>query len=320
MKIWSILKTTALEFNEDKVLRLSAALAYYSLFSIGPLLVIAAGVAGLAFGHYIVRHQLEQELQGMFGGESAKTIISMMSAKRQSTSLVTTLVGIVALLFGAGGVFGQLQDSLNTIWEVKAKRGAGLRAFIRARFVSFAMVLGTGFLLLVSLALTTFLNAATRSLGSRLPFSDGLLNGVNFVISFAVISALFAMIFKYLPDVRIPFRKVIIGAIGTAFLFTVGKYLLALYLGRETLASAYGAAGSLIVILLWVYYASLILFFGAEFTQVYTRQTGGKITLPRYAVQVTEEDRAQQGIPTQRPSAHTRHPREAPSDSDGGSS
>jgi membrane protein len=199
-------------------------------------------------------------------------------------------------LFGASGVFGQLQDSLNTIWEVKAKPGAGIWGFIRARFLSLCMVLGTGFLLLVSLALTTFIDAVTGSMGGWLPMPAFVLHLLNFGVSFVVITLLFAMIFKYLPDVHVPFTNVWIGAVGTALLFTLGKYGLAMYLGRESTASPYGAAGSVIIILMWVYYASLILFFGAEFTQVYTKKTA-PVALKPHAVPVRENDRAEQGIP-----------------------
>ena len=306
-KAWSILKGTFSEFGEDKVIRLSAALAYYAMFSIGPLLVIAAGLAGLAFGHESVRKQIDQQLRSMVGEQSTQTLDSMMSAQTHTTSVITTIIGIIALLFGAGGVFGQLQDSLNTIWEVTSKPGTGIWGFIRARFLSLTMVLGTGFLLLISMALTTFLTAVGGSLGNKFGFSEVVAHVLNFAVSFAVITVLFAMIFKFLPDVRIPFRKVWVGAIVTALLFTGGKYLLALYLGRESTTSSYGAAGSVIIILMWVYYASLILFFGAEFTQVYARQTGAKIVPKKYAVPVTEEQRAEQGIPEQH------HPAEHPS-------
>lgn len=296
-KIWAILKGTFNEFSEDNVLRLSAALAYYAIFSIGPLLVIVIGVAGLAFGHESVRRDIQKQLQQMMGASGANTISSMMAAQTYGGSLIATIVGLVALLFGAGGVFGALQDSLNTIWEVKSKPGAGIWAMLRARFLSLTMVLGTGFLLLVSMALTTFLNAMTGSLGGMLPIPGALAHGLNFGVSFAVISLLFAMIFKYLPDVRVPFRKVWVGAILTAFLFTIGKYLLGRYLGRTSTTSSYGAAASVIVILMWVYYASVILFLGAEFTQVYARQTGTKVVPRKYAEPVTAEERAEQGIP-----------------------
>ena len=312
-KIWSILKGTAREFGEDNVLRLSAALAYYAMFSIGPLLVIAVGVAGLVFGHHTVQQQIAQQIQRMLGPNAANTLVSMMSAQRYGSSLITTILGIIALLFGASGVFGQIQDSLNTIWEVKSKPGAGIWGYIRSRFLSFAMVLGVGFLLLVSLALTTFITAMTGSFGSKLPISETLAHILNFVISFAVVSALFALIFKYLPDVKIPFKKVWVGGIGTALLFTIGKYLLAWYLGRQSTTSSYGAAGSVIVILMWVYYASVILFFGAEFTQVYVKQTGTRVVPSEYAVPVTQEARAQEGIPHQEQTAKPEPNLEPPS-------
>lgn len=305
-KIWSFLKETFKEFGEDKVLRLSAALAYYAMFSIGPLLIIIVGVAGLFFGNESVRGQIEQQLRGMLGEKGASTLSSMMSAQKHSSSLIATIVGIVALLFGAGGVFGQLQDSLNTIWEVKPKPNAGLWALIRTRFLSLTMVLGTGFLLLVSMVLTTFLTAVTGSLGNILPLSETLAHILNFVVSFGVITLLFAMIFKYLPDVKVPLRKVWVGAIVTGLLFTLGKYLLALYLGRASTTSSFGAAGSVIIIMMWVYYASVILLTGAEFTQVYARRTGARLVPDKYAEPVTEEQRAQEGVP------HQQNPRSRP--------
>jgi membrane protein len=308
-KFWLILKGTFAEFSEDNVLRLSAALAYYASFSIAPLLVIVVGVAGLAFGHEHVRHQIEDQLKSTLGPDSAKMIESMMSAQKHGSSLVATIVGLAALLFGAGGVFGQLQDALNTIWEVKTKPGAGVWGLLRNRFLSFSMVLGIGFLLLVSMALTTFLTAISGSIGNLLPISEALIHILNFIVSFAVIALLFAMIFKYLPDVKVPFSKVWVGAIGTAILFTIGKYLLALYLGRESTKSSFGAAASVILILMWVYYASLILFFGAEFTQVYAKQTGTKIVPDEFGVRITERERAEQGIPHEKtPPGHKPYP------------
>ncbi len=296
-KGWSILKATFSEFSKDNVLRLSAALAYYAIFSIGPLLIIVVGVAGIALGNEAARSKIHQQLQSMLGQNSAQTLDSMMASHKHGSGLVATIVGTVILLFGAAGVFGQLQDSLNTIWGVKAKPGAGVWKFIRSRVLSLAMVLGIGFLLLASVALSTFLSAMTGSLASWLPLSGTLATVLNLVLSLGIVTVLFAVIFKYLPDVKVPFRKVWVGALGTALLFTAGEYLLTLYLGRQSTASAYGAAGSVVVILLWIYYTSVILFFGAEFTQVYARQTGARIVPDKYAVPVTEPERAQQGSP-----------------------
>lgn len=294
-KIFPVVKETFKEFGEDKALRLSAALAYYAMFSLGPLLVIAVGLAGLAFGSESVRGQLEEQLRSMLGPNSAKTVESMMTA-RQSASVVTTVIGGIALLFGASGVFAQLQDALNTIWDVKAKPAKGLWPLIRTRFLSLTMVLGIGFLLLISLALTTFLSAVMGSLGNRLPIPEGVAHALNFVVSFGIISVLFAMMFKFLPDVKVPFKKVWIGALVTALLFTIGKYGLSLYLGRESTTSAYGAAGSVIVILMWIYYASVILLLGAEFTQVWAKRTGTHVVPTQYAEPADPFERAREGM------------------------
>src|SRR5262245_29761386 len=240
---WRILKRTIAEFNEDNVLRLSAALAYYAIFSIGPLLAIVVGLAGLAFGEESVRSQIDHQLRAMVGERSAQIVESMVAARGQGTSLLTTIIGLVALFFGAAGVFGQLQDSLNTIWEVKPKPGRGIWGIVRSRFLSFSMVLGIGFLLLVSMALSTALAAVTGEIGDGLPITKSIVHILDFGISFGVVTLLFAMIFKVLPDVNVPWSKVWVGAIGTTLLFTLGKTLLAFYLGRESTTSAYGAAG-----------------------------------------------------------------------------
>jgi membrane protein len=304
----SVMKGTVSEFFEDKALRLSAALAYYAMFSLGPLLVIAVGLAGLAFDRQTVTHTFEQQLSGMVGQDSAKTLESMMAAQKHGTSVITVIVGTVILLFGASGLFGQLQDALNTIWDVKAKPGQGIWSFIRQRFLSLTMVLGVGFLLLVSLMLSTFMTAFSGWLGGLLPIPEAAAHALNFVVSFAVVTLLFAMIFKALPDVKIPLSKVWVGAIATSLLFVLGKYLLALYLGRSSTTSSFGAAGSVIVIMMWVYYASVILLFGAEFTQVYARATGTKVVPNKYAVPVTENERAVEGMPEEESKTGQRKP------------
>jgi len=295
-KLWPALKQSFSQFSEDKVLTLAASLAYYAMFSIGPLLVIAVGVAGLVMGKQEVRHQVHDQLQGLLGANSATTVESMMAAQKHGSSLITTMVGIVALLFGAAGAFGQLQTALNTIWEVESKPGAGIKGFIRQRFLSLSMVLGTGFLLLVSMVLTTVLTAGMGAIWKNIPMGEGLAHALNFIVSFGVITLLFAMIFKYLPDVKIPFRVVWFGAILTALLFTIGKYALAMYLGRESTASPFGAAGSVILIMMWVYYASVILLYGVEFTHAYAKVTGTEVVPTKYAVPVTDEQRAQRGM------------------------
>lgn len=292
-----MLKATFAAWSEDNAMRLSAALAYYSIFSIAPLLVIAISVAGLVLGEEAVRGQLGQQLEGYVGTQAAQGVQTLVrSASKPSEGWIGASVGFAALLLGASGVFGQLKDALNTIWEVKLKGGGGIMAFVRERLLTFGMVLVIGFLLLTSLVLTTALAALSgyieRFIG--IPPVVGALLG--FAVSFAVVTLLFAFIFKVLPDAEIEWRNVWIGAAVTALLFEIGKFGLGFYLGRESTASGFGAAGSVVILLLWVYYASCILLFGAEFTQVYARETGNRIQPAPNAVRVTSAERAQQGL------------------------
>lgn len=295
--ILEVVKGTVTDFMEDKALRLAAALAYYAIFSIGPLLFVLVAVAGWLFGEDAVRGEVSGQITGFVGEESAKTIESMMAAKKLGTSPITTVLAVITLVIGASGVFGQLQDALNTIWEVKAKPGMGIMAFLRDRFLSMSMVLGLGFLLLISMVLTTAVQAMVVKGGQLLPIPDAVTAILSTIISFIIVALLFAMIYKFLPDVKLVWSDVWVGALVTAGLFTAGKFLLGLYLGREGTSSAYGAAGSVVVILLWVYYSSIILLFGAEFTQAYVLKRGHKLVPTKYAVPVTAEARAQEGMP-----------------------
>src|ERR1051325_5454300 len=297
-KKWmGVLKQSFTEVGEDKVVRLSAALAYYAIFSIAPLIIIVMSVAGLVFGTEAVTGQLQGQMRGVVGDQGAQMIESMISAARKPhESIVATVIGVATLLLGASGVFGQLQDALNTIWEVKPKPGRGILGMLRDRFLSMAMVLGTGFLLLISMVLSAALNALTGMMGNAFGAGPIVAEILQNVVSFGVISLLFAMIFKILPDAHVKWRDVWPGAIFTAGLFTLGKFLLGLYLGRAATASAYGAAGSLIIVLLWVYYSSVILFFGAEFTQVFAKERGSRIVPAKHAIGVTEETRGEEGI------------------------
>ena len=281
--VWKITKNTFGSFSEDGAMRFSAALAYYSIFSLAPLLLVAAGIAGMVFGEETVRQEVERQLSGILGERATHAVKTMMEARQQAGSGLATAVGIGALLLGASGVFGQLQDALNAIWKTKVKPGRGWWRFLRQRFLSLTMVLGSGFLLLVSMILTTVLNAFSARIGTMLPISEAIAWTLNFLVSFSVITLIFAMIFKFLPDVKLQWRHVWIGAVGTALLFTAGKELLGLYLGRESTVSAYGAAGSVVIIVLWVYYASLILFLGAEFTKAFTAKTRSTVAPAEYA-------------------------------------
>lgn len=237
-KASSYLKETLTEFQQDRTLRLAAATAYYAIFSIGPLLVLVVGLAGLVFGEERVSREVGTQVKSFVGAQSAKVIQSMMSAQEKAGSLVATIIGGAALLLGATGVFGQLQDSLNTIWGVTTRPGKSIVAFIRDRFFSMTMVLGVGFLLLVSMVLSALVDSFAGYLGQLFSLPAWALPLFNGVSSFLVISLLFALIFKVLPDVRLRWRDVWVGAIGTSLLFTAGKYLLGLYLNYETSASA----------------------------------------------------------------------------------
>lgn len=296
---WSMLKDTGLAWMEDKVPRLAAALAYYTILSAAPLLVLVLAIAGIVFhqDEEVRKLMIDQfsSLIGEQGGEAIKTMIE--HASRPGSSISAMVVGAVVLLVGASGVFAELQDSLNTIWGVAPKPGRGILGMIQDRFLSLVMVFGTGFLLLATLVLSTVLAALTRFIG----FSEAVVVGqvVNFLVSFLVVMLLFAMVYKYLPDVKMAWRDVWIGAAATALLFTVGKLLIGLYLGHASVGSAYGAAGSLVVFVVWIYYSGHLLFLGAEFTKVYANRLGSRIRPAENAVPVTEEARAHQGLPRQ---------------------
>lgn len=295
---WGVLKETFKEFSQDRVLRLAAATAYYAVFSIGPLLVLIVGVAGLVFGEETVRKQVTTETQSFFGPKSAELLGSMMTAQKRGGSLVATIVGGAALVLGAAGVFGQLQDSLNTIWGVTSMPGKSIWALLRDRFFSMAMVLGVGFLLLLSMALTAFVHAFAGYISNMVAMPEWAPMVLNAVASFVVICLLFALIFKVLPDVKIRWRDVWVGALGTTLLFIAGKFALGFYLGRQADASAYGTGTAFIIVLLYIYYSSVILYLGAEFTQVFAKSRGVKTEPSKYAVLMTDQQRAEQGIPT----------------------
>jgi len=269
------------EFGNDKAQRLGAALAYYTIFSIAPLLLIAISVAGIVFGREAVQGQMFTQLRGVLGPSAAGVLQEMVkSAAKPKSGMFATLIGVITLLFGAAGVFGQLKDALNTIWNVEPKPNRGIAGMLKDRFLSFAMVLGVGFLLMVSLLLDGIIAAAGTFIGSRIPGGEALWQTVELVVSFAVITLLFAMIFRFLPDVRVEWRDVWFGATFTSLLFVIGKFALGMYFGKSAVGSSYGAAGSLVILLLWVYYSAQILFFGAEFTQVYARRHGSMSNAP----------------------------------------
>jgi membrane protein len=273
-KYLKLFKDTAREFNEDKVPRLGAALAYYTIFSIGPLLLIAVAMAGLFLGQEAARGQISGELGKIFGPEMAKSLEGMIEAAgKPKSGRLATIVGILTLMLGASGLFGQLKDALNTIWNVEKKPVSGIVNFVKTRFLSMAMVLGIGFLLLVSLVFDAAISAMGPWL-ERLIGGEALIQFLSLILSVAISVVLFAAIFRILPDLKIAWHDVWLGAVFTSLLFALGKWGLGVYLGKAAVGSAYGAAGSLVILLVWVYWSAQILFFGAEFTQVYTRTFG----------------------------------------------
>jgi membrane protein len=285
----SLLKQTFQEWLQDKAPQLGAALAYYTVFSLAPLILVLLAIIGFLFrddpaGAW---NKITQQMS-YFLDPSALQVVQNIAQKasQPGKSLIATIIGVALALFGASGVFGQLQDALNTIWGVKAKPGTGIWGFLRARFLSFAMVAGICFLLLVSLAIEALLKGFSHYVQSVVPGGIVIALTVYLVFDFAVVVLLFAMIFKFLPDVKIQWRDVWIGAVITAVFFGIGKWALGLYLSSGAAGSAYGAASSLITLLLWVYYSSQILLFGAEFTQVYSDRAGRGVEPSEYAVRV----------------------------------
>jgi len=273
--IYPLLKKTLSDWIDDKAPTFAAALAYYTVFSIAPLLIIAVAVSGLVFGEEAAHGEIRAQLQSLVGSSGAAVIEDMMvNASKPSSSILATIVGVVVLFFGATGAFVELQEFLNHIWNVKPSRLNGIVDFFRVRLLSFSMVLGVAFLLLVSLIISAGLSALGHYFNDFMPGSEIVWQVVDIVVSLAVITMLFAMIYKVLPDVQVQWRDVWLGAFVTAVLFSVGKFAIGYYLGKTSAASSYGAAGSVAIILLWVYYSAQVLFIGAEFTQVFARYKG----------------------------------------------
>lgn len=288
-ELFGLLKEAVNEWLGDKASKLSAALAYYSVFSLAPLLVIVISISGLFFGEDAARGEVADQLKDLAGESAASAIQSLVqSADHPATSLLATMVGLVTLLFGASGVFGELKDSLNMIWGVSPKPGRTVQTMIRDRFLSFSMVLGIGFLLMISLATSAVLSAVSVYMQAYLPLPEVAWRALDLTISFVGTTLLFGLIFKVLPDVNIRWRDVVVGAAMTSLVFTIGKIGIGLYLGTSGISSSYGAAGSAIIILLWVYFSSSLLFFGAEFTKVYVRRHGAGVVPAPHAQLLSE--------------------------------
>jgi membrane protein len=266
---WSLLCETYAKWGADGAPRMAAALAYYTTLSIAPLLLVIIAVAGIAFGAEAVRGELVGQIRGIIGSDSAHAVEDILAnARRPASGLIASAVGLVMLMIAASGAVGELENALNVIWKAAPSPGS-IRTFLSKRLASVAMLLGTGFLLVVSLSVSALLSATSRYLNGLVPGNDAIWMVVEIVVSLAVNTALFAMLFKFLPDVPVRWSDVWLGAAVTAVLFNLGKVLIGLYLGRSSTGSAYGAAGSLVVVLVWIYYAAQILLFGAELTYVH---------------------------------------------------
>ncbi len=283
-KIGRLFQETFKEWQADKAPLIAAALAYYTVFSISPLLVIAIAIAGTVFGDQTAQAKITDQLIALVGQDGVKPILQALNNISQPKIRgFASLISIAVLIIGASGIFAQLQDALNTVWKVKPQPGQGVMLFLRKRLSSFLMVLAIGVLLILSLVLSAVVATLSRYRTDFLPGSEVLWENLDFIVSFGLITFLFCLMFKYVPDVKIAWKDVFIGSIITALLFLFGKYLLGLYISKGSLGSAYGAAGSLIVFLAWVYYSAQIILFGAEFTHVYTRMYGSKVRARKYS-------------------------------------
>lgn len=293
-----ILKDAASDWVDDGAMRLSSSLAYYAIFSLAPLLVIVITMAGFVFGEDAARGQLSQEIAHLAGkgaGEAIQAAVKS-SAAQKTTGVLATVISTALLLFGASTVFAELKDALNTIWGVVVKPGRPFFTLLHDRFFSFSIVLAMGFLLLVSLIISVLLATLGSYMSGRFQFHPAIWRAWDFVISLAVVTGLFAMIFKLLPNVLLRWRDVWMGAVTTSGLFTVGKFAIGYYLATSSLASSFGAAGSVVLVLAWIYYSACILFFGAEITKGYVRKFGSGITPNSRAVLVDDLLRARLGL------------------------
>ncbi|HEV3249975.1 MAG TPA: YihY/virulence factor BrkB family protein [Puia sp.] len=288
--LWKILRQAGLDFMDDKVLKLSAALAFYTLFSLPAMLIVIIAVSDIFYGREAIEGTIYGQIADFVGKEAALQIQqTIRSAALSNEAGFATIVGLATLVIGATSVFGEIQDSINSIWRLKAKPKKGWLKIIINRLISFSMVVCMGFLLLVSLLVNGIMEAAINKLTKMFPgFTVFSVYSFNLLLTFLITSFLFAIIFKFLPDAKIRWRHVRAGAFTTAFFFMIGKFLIGYYLGHSKLSSAYGAAGSVIVILLWVYYSAMILYFGAEFTRVYAIHSGSQIYPNDYAVWIQQ--------------------------------
>ncbi|POY34814.1 ribonuclease BN [Solitalea longa] len=295
INIYRLMAQVISEFLQDKIMKLSASLAYYTIFSLPPMLLVIISLCDLFYGKQAMEGIVFEQLQGVIGDKPAMLIESTLKGVTVTQSAsIATMIGLVTLFFGATGVFNEIQDSINQIWGLKLKPNKGQRGWLKVvinRLLSFSMVVSLGFILMVSLVLNGIIETFIHRLTQLLPLEEVyMIYGTNLFITFIITTGLFAIIFKVLPDARIHWKDIWIGALVTAFLFMVGKFLIGVYLANNTISNAYGAAGSLILTLLWVYYSAVILYFGAEFTQVYAQMFGKSLEPNDYAMWIEQQE------------------------------
>jgi membrane protein len=291
-RVFSFIKEVFTDFSDDKVLKYSASLSYYTVFSIAPILILIISIFGIFLGRDAIQGQIFDQINGLVGNEAAAQIQDMIGkTHRTGNNFIASLISIIILVIGATGIFAEIQDSINSIWGLKSKPKRGLIKMLLTRLISFSLIISLGFVLMVSLVLSALIAAVSERLAQVFPGSgDYFVTIVDQLLSFIIITGLFAVIFKVLPDAKIKWRDVSKGAIVTGLLFILGRYLIGLYVAKSDVASIYGAAGSIIIIMVWVYYTAVILYFGAEFTKVYAVKYGSKIKPNDYAVWVTVKE------------------------------
>jgi membrane protein len=310
---WTLARSAVSSWLDDYAPSMGAALSYYTVFSLAPLLLIVVSVAGLVFGEDAVRGELFGQLQGLMGHDAAQAVQGMLAGvSKPSHGIVGTIVGVAVLLFGATTVFGELQDDLDRVWRAPARaKTSGLWSLLRTRLLSFGMILGLAFLLMVSLVLGAVISALGKWWGPMFGGWDVLAQAVNLAVGFALTTAVFALIYKMMPRVHVRWHDVWLGALVTAVLFTVGKFLIGLYIGKSGVASGFGAAGSLILVFLWVYYSAQIFLVGAEFTWVYAKTLGSMRGIAA-AQEVAQKPGDATGVPTRSDPAAAAEPKAAP--------
>ena len=284
--IWEVLKKSFTGFIDDKVTKMSGSLAYYTVFSLAPLLIIIISLSAFFLGQEAAEGKIYSQLSGFVGSDTAIQLQEMIkNASIAGKGKVAAIIGGITLLVGATSVFAEIQDSINSIWGLKPKPKRGWLKMLKNRFLSFSVIISLGFLLLVSLAITTLIDSFSADLKERFPdVTVVIFYAINLVITFIVITLIFSVIFKVLPDAKIKWKDVLSGAIATAILFMIGKFGISFYISKTNVGSTYGAAGSLVILLVWVYYSSIILYFGAEFTKAFAVKYGSKIHPDEYAV------------------------------------